>query len=127
MGRIAKTFIFTRELKYRMFRVRDTAGVEHTGFGGVEKGIDIRIALDVIRLAHKKEYDVALVFSQDQDLSEAVDEIRCVSQEQDRWIKVVSAFPMSPVYNNTRGINGSTWIPFDKRLYDQCIDSRDYR
>ena len=30
---------------------------------------------DLIRMAHANEYDVALVFTQDQDLSEAVDEI----------------------------------------------------
>jgi uncharacterized LabA/DUF88 family protein len=35
-----------------------------------EKGIDVRIAIDVIRLAHRNAYDVALLFSQDQDLSE---------------------------------------------------------
>jgi uncharacterized LabA/DUF88 family protein len=41
-----------------------------TFVAGEEKGVDVRIALDVIRLAHRAEYDVALLFSQDQDLSE---------------------------------------------------------
>ena len=83
--------------------------MEHTGFSGVEKGIDVRIALDVIRGAHAKQYDVAIIFSQDQDLAEVVKEIISISQEQDRWIKIASAFPKSSVYNNIRGINGATW------------------
>ena len=127
MGKIHGTFIFTRELKYRIQRVKDDQGIEHTGFGVVEKGIDVRIALDIIRLAHKKEYDVALVLSQDQDLSEAADEVKCISDEQDRYTLIASAFPESPVYNNHRGINNTAWRTFDKAFYDDCIDHRDYR
>lgn len=127
MGRAPNMFIYTRELKYRILKFKDTAGVEHTGFTGVEKGVDVRIALDIIRLAYKRELDVALVFSQDQDLSEVAMEIRNISLEQDRWIKIASAYPISPVYNNVRGINGSTWGQFDKAFYDDCIDPKDYR
>ena len=65
-----------------------------------EKGIDIRIALDVIRMARQDEFDVAVVFSQDQDFSELSDEIRSLSKEQGRWIKIVSAFPTSPTSRN---------------------------
>jgi uncharacterized LabA/DUF88 family protein len=39
---------------------------------GEEKGMDVRLAVDVVRMAREKLYDVALIFSQDQDLSEAV-------------------------------------------------------
>jgi len=45
-------------------------GTQTTILVGQEKGVDIRIALDVVRLALRRAYDVALVFSQDQDLSE---------------------------------------------------------
>ena len=44
----------------------------------------VRVALDVIALAHRREYDVALVFSQDQDLSEVAEEIRTIAREQRR-------------------------------------------
>ena len=94
---------------------------------GEEKGIDVRIALDVIALAHRREYDVALVMSQDQDLSEVAEEIRAVSREQQRWIKIASAFPQSPASQNRRGINKTDWIRIDRELYDQCLDRRDYR
>lgn len=92
-----------------------------------EKGVDTRIAIDLIKYAHANLYDVVVVFSQDQDLSEAADEIRQVSREQNRWIKIASAFPVSPKGRNPKGINKTDWLPFDKQVYDSCIDSRDYR
>ena len=94
---------------------------------GREKGIDVRIALDVIALAHRHEYDVALIMSQDQDFSEVAEEVRTIAQAQDRWIKIASAFPDSPAMGNRRGINKTDWIRIDRALYDQCLDPRDYR
>jgi len=119
--------VFSRSLRYRNKRVKLPDGNEHTFLTGEEKGIDVRIALDIIRMAHRKEYDVAIVFSQDQDLSEAADEIRRISQEQNRWIKIASAFPTSPTASNRRGINKTDWIPIDRSTYDSCLDPRDYR
>lgn len=120
-------FTFTRALRYRNQVVNLPGGSQHTFLAAEEKGIDVRIALDVIRMAHRNEYDVALIFSQDQDLSEVAAEVRVISQEQDRWIKVASAFPVSPAARNRRGINSTDWIPIDRNLYDQCLDPRDYR
>ena len=102
-------------------------GTKHTFLTGEEKGVDVRIALDVIALAHRREYDVALVMSQDQDFSEVAEEIRVVAREQRRWIKIASAFPQSPVSRNRRGINKTDWIRIDRELYDQCLDGRSYR
>jgi len=90
-------------------------------------GYDIRIALDLVALAHRGAYDVALVFSQDQDLTEAADELRAIAREQRRWIKIASAYPSSPTSRNRRGINGTDWIRIERSLYDRCLDSRDYR
>jgi hypothetical protein len=94
---------------------------------GEEKGIDVRIAIDIIRMAHRQECDVALVFSQDQDLSEVAKEIRQIAGEQDRWIKIASAFPLSPTSRNRRGIDKTDWIPIDRATYDSCLDPRDHR
>lgn len=79
--------VFSRPLRYRNKTVRLPDGSTHTFLTGEEKGIDVRIALDIIRMAHRQEYDVALVFSQDQDLSEVAEEIRATAHEQNRWIK----------------------------------------
>ncbi len=85
------------------------------------------MALDIIRTAHRNEYDVAVVFSQDQDLSEVAEEIRFIAQERGGWIKIASAFPLSPTTRNLRGINKTDWIPIDRATYDACLDPRDYR
>ena len=119
--------VFSRPLRYRNKVVHLPNGSTHTFLSGEEKGIDVRIAIDVIRLGHHKDYDVALIFSQDQDLSEVAEEIREIAAEQRRWIKVACAFPSSPTRRNTRGIDKTDWIRFDRTLYDSCLDRRDYR
>jgi len=83
--------------------------------------------LDVVRLAREAAYDVAVLLSQDQDLSEVADEVRAISIQQQRWIKVACAFPVSPTYTNTRGVNNTEWVRIDRTLYDRCIDRTDYR
>jgi len=119
--------VFSRPLRYRNRIVRLPDGSDYTFLAGEEKGIDVRIALDVIRLAHLSRYDTAVIFSQDQDLSEVAEGIRVIAREQKRWIKVVSAFPHSPTSRNRRGINKTDWVRINRSLYDSCIDRRDYR
>ena len=118
--------VFTRSLVYRNKQVKLPDGTIHSFLDGDEKGIDVRIALDVIRLSHKQELDVALLFCRDQDFSEVADEIRAIAKDQQRWIKIASAFPYSPVAK-VRGINHTDWIRIDRATYDQCLDKRDYR
>ena len=119
--------VYSRPLRYRNRVVRLADGTEHTVLTGEEKGIDVRIALDVVRMAHRNEYDVALVFSQDQDLSEVAQEVRTIAREQGRWIKMASAFPVSPTARNPRGIERTDWIRIDRGAYGACLDPRDYR
>jgi uncharacterized LabA/DUF88 family protein len=119
--------VFSRPLRYRNKTVRLADGAEFSFLAGEEKGIDVRIALDVIRMAHRNEYDVALLFSQDQDLSEVSSEIRVIAREQNRWIKIACAFPSSPTSRNRRGIDKTDWVPIDRATYDACLDRRDYR
>lgn len=126
MGR-QNVHVYSRSLRYRNRVVTLPDKTTHTYLAGEEKGIDVRIALDIIRLAHRRQYDVALIFSQDQDLSEVAEEIRVIAQEQDRWIKVACVFPVSPTTRNRRGINKTDWIKIDRTTYDACLDSRDYR
>jgi len=118
---------YARALRYRNQTIRLPGGQEHSILVGQEKGIDIRLALDIVRLAHQRAFDVALVFSQDQDLSEVADELRVIAREQTRWIKVASAYPSSPTSRNPRGVNKTDWIRIDRALYEGCLDPRDYR
>jgi len=118
---------FTRPLRYYHETVDLPGGGKGTARIGREKGIDVRIALDIVRLARSGACDVALVFSQDQDLSEVANEIRAIARDQGRWIKMACAFPVSPTYVNRRGIDKTDWIRLDQSTYDLAIDPRDYR
>src|SRR2546422_448621 len=95
-------------------------------FGYTYPNYDIR-ALAVIRMAHRAEYDVGVILSQDQALSEVAEEIRTIAREQNRWIKIACAFPSSPTSRNRRGIDKTDWIRIDRATYDACLDRRDYR
>ena len=114
MGRNEMVQTFSRPLVYRN-------GVAQ------EKGIDVRLALDAVRLVHKAVYDVALIFSQDQDFTELATEIRRIAADQNRWIKVACAYPVSPDSLNKRGIDKTDWIFIDQTFYDQAIDPAKYR
>ena len=118
---------FSRPLRYRNETARLPDGSETAVLVGREKGVDVRLALDVVRLARSAALDVALIFSQDQDLSEVADEVRAISESEGRWIKVACAFPASPTATNKRGINGTEWIGLTRELYDACLDRNDYR
>ena len=118
---------FSRSLKYRNQTVSLPDGTTTTVLVGQEKGVDVRLALDLVRLAREEAFDVAVLFSQDQDLSEVADEVKAISMAQDRWIKLACAFPVSPAYANNRGVARTDWVKFDRALYDRCIDRIDYR
>jgi uncharacterized LabA/DUF88 family protein len=119
--------VFSRPLRYRNKKIKLGDGSTFTTLVGEEKGIDVRIAIDVVSMSRRGDFDVGLIFSQDQDLSEVADEVRSIAQEKQRWIKLVSAFPVSPTRRNKRGINKTDWLPIDRALYEKCIDHRDYR
>ena len=117
---------FSRPLRYR-YETIALSGGKFTRRQGREKGIDVRIAIDLITLAYRREYDVAVVFSQDQDLSEVAIELRRISRDQNRWIQMISAFPYDPADRTCRGIEKTTWFRIDQALYNTCIDPYDYR
>jgi uncharacterized LabA/DUF88 family protein len=119
--------VFSRPLSYRSKSLRLPDGSTYTFQVAEEKGIDVRMALDIVRMAHRRELDVALILSQDQDLSEVAEEIRSIAREQTRWIKIASAFPVSPTAHNRRGIDKTDWIRIDRATYDACLDRRRYR
>ncbi len=126
MGRLG-IHVFSRPLRYRNQTIRLPDGTTSTVLVGQEKGVDVRLALDIVRLASDAHYDVALILSQDQDLTEAVQDVKLIAQQQNRWIRMACAFPFSPAARNRRGIDKTDWIRIDRALYDTCIDKRDYR
>jgi uncharacterized LabA/DUF88 family protein len=119
--------VVDRPLKYSPTEVELPSGEKAMVRVGREKGIDVRLALDLVRLARLDAYDVAIIFSQDTDLKEAVDEVKQIRQEFNRWLVVECAFPVGGTGWYGRGIDGTQWRPINKALYDRCIDPNDYR
>lgn len=125
--RRAGIFVTNRPVRYRQVEIKLPDGTIHRFETPQEKGIDLRIGLDVVRMARGNQLDVAVMFSQDQDLAEAANDVREVSRTEGRWIKVVSAFPAGPKATASRGIDKTDWFRMDRDFYDACLDSRDYR
>jgi hypothetical protein len=57
--------------------------------------------------------DVVLLFSQDQDLTEAVDGIKAISRQSGHPVKVVCAYPVGPGTTNSRGVDRTDWVRID--------------
>ena len=125
--RRAGIHVTSRQIRYRTKEVRLTDGTRHRIDATQEKGIDLRLGLDVVRLARQGQFDVAVIFSQDQDLVEVATEIRDIALAENRWLKIVSAFPYGPSASAKRGINKTDWFRMDRTFYDACLDPRDYR
>lgn len=118
----SKVEIFTRELRYRTVTMK-TDGTAHTARVPQEKGVDIRIALDLLRLTTQKAYDTAIIVSQDQDFSEVAGDVKAIAREQGRRIRLVSAYPSGGEHLNKRGINGMDWLPITWDTYRKCLDA----
>ena len=59
-----------RYLRYHEEEKELPDGTTDTVYVPREKGIDLRLALDVVRMARTNQFNAALIFSQDQDLAE---------------------------------------------------------
>ena len=113
--------VFTKEVRYRQSEV-EVDGRTHLIRTGDEKGVDVRLALDVVRYAYEDQYDIALIFSQDQDFVEVATEVRCIARQQKRSIKIASAFPVGNSPLRQRGIDKTDWIGIDRQTYERCLD-----
>ena len=109
----------------RRARLEDRAAVEFTVLE--EKGVDARITLDVVRALLAGACDVVLLFSQDQDFAELADEVRTIAREQQRWVKIASAYPVGPGTRNARGVEHTDWIPIERAAYEACLETREVR
>jgi uncharacterized LabA/DUF88 family protein len=100
------------------------AGVVLEAVTFTEKGIDVRLAVDMIRFFREGQYDVALVFSRDKDLAEAVDEVKRLAAAAEATVTLASAFPSRD--GTGSGIPGTLHIPIPQAEYDSCRDPRNY-
>ena len=95
--------------------------------GGQEKGVDVSLALDLVSATYGRDYEVAIVVSQDWDFGPAVRLAKRIARTQGRSLLLESAFPVGPGSISNRGIPGTGWVPIEKAFYDECLDPTDYR
>ena len=95
--------------------------------GGQEKGVDVSLALDLVRATYDRRYEVAIIVSQDSDFGPAVRLAKEIARTQGRRLVFESSFPVGPGSRSRRGVPGTDWIPIDQATYDACLDPRDYR
>ena len=94
---------------------------------GQEKGVDVSIAIDLVRLTYEEQYEVAIIVSQDWDFGPAIRLANVIAENQSRNLIFESCFPYGPRSHSNRGIPGTAWIQIDQATYDACYDPRDYR
>ncbi len=123
----AGVVVTTRPIRYHRQEIELDDGSTQEVTTPQEKGIDVRLALDIVHLARTNQFNVGVIFSQDQDLAEVVAEVKAIAREKDRWIKLVSAYPAGASATSARGINGIDWYRIEQAAYDACLDPRDYR
>lgn len=100
-----KIVVTSRNLKY------NEVGVAR------EKGIDLRIGLDLLRKVVDADCDVVVLFSQDTDLREAVIEAKIMLAREkqltgkSRFVSFFCVFPATVDDTTYHGIPGMTWVP----------------
>ena len=126
MGRLGVKTI-RRHLKPRELNISISGVVHHNSKYTklIEKGIDLRLGLDLIKHTIDQNFDIAIIFSQDGDLAEAVQDAYQIASRQRRRILIECAYPVDGV-NPQYGIKQAHPIEFDRVLYDSCLDPTDY-
>lgn len=94
---------------------------------GHEKGVDVRIAVDLVRTVRRDRPQSVLLFSQDTDLALAVAEATAVAAERGEPLHCVTAYPAGGQHPaRQRAIPGTRALPLSQALYEQCLDPNDY-
>lgn len=117
--------IFNPPLRYRTSKESFPDGTWRNVTHATEKGVDVRIALDIVKSAIAGRSALVLL-SQDNDMSVAVEEAHSVAKAAGRKLEVACAYPTSD-FRSGRGVEGTSWIPMSKDFYDLNIDARDFR
>ncbi|PTX52595.1 uncharacterized LabA/DUF88 family protein [Gemmobacter caeni] len=119
--------VVTRELRY-LTETDPNAPGGYRVLSAREKGIDLRLALDVMAASRRPDCANIMIVSRDQDFQEVVRDIRTLCDFTRREIGLWSAFPEvqgEPSLN--RGIDGTRMIRITREIYDRVRDPADYR
>ncbi len=102
--------------------------IDGSGYDRREKGIDVRIALDILMLGLRRKYDIAILFSRDSDFEEVGLELETLKGD-DRFsqIQYVCCFPrVAGQRKSTYGVDGWIWCPFDRDFLENCRERTNF-
>lgn len=90
-----------------------------------EKGVDVKLAIDLTMGAVQREYDCAVVFSADTDLVPAIDAVLDLLGSDS--VEVASWKADRGRTSSLRATSGPLWCHWlDRRTYDHVADLHDY-
>ena len=81
--------------------------------GGQENGVDVSLALDLVRATYERQYEATVIVSQDWDFGPAVRLAKEIAKAQGRRLIFESCFPLGPGSPSRRGVPGTSWIPIN--------------
>lgn len=91
---------------------------------GREKGVDVRLAIDLLRFAEKGLYDVAILVSEDSDLNEAIRDVYAI-RDNERWIAIENALPWSS-NSHAKWLDANRKRRIDQAMFNAVKDSKIY-
>ena len=96
--------------------------------GGQEKGVDVSLALDLVRATYDRQYEAAIIVSHDWDFGPAVRLAKETAPSAGPEARLRVLFPGRSWEPFTERSSGNDLgVPIDQATYDACRDSRDYR
>lgn len=117
--------IYSPPLRYHTHTEKLPDGRTRETHVGREKGVDVRIALDMMKHALFNTCDNMMVISRDNDLAEAAKEAQLIAKSNQRRLEVWSAYPNSKECSHM-GIRGTRWMPMEADFYNAHLDHRNY-
>lgn len=85
------------------------------------------LAVDLVQATYDRQFEVAIIVSQDSDFGPAVRLSKEIAHKQGRMLHIESCYPVGSHNRSSRGIPGTKRVPIDQATYDACRDPRDYR
>lgn len=115
---------FSPPLRYLTVAETLPDGTTRAKLVGREKGVDLRLGLDIVKAALSGQCSRIVVVSRDNDLCEAVKDALLIANDQRRELRVFSAFPVSERCNHY-GIRGTESMPLDADFYNRHLEQRE--
>ncbi len=107
---------YLKRVPYVMVRL---GRLERRGEGFVEKGVDIQIAIDMLKLAYADAYDVAVLVSGDGDFAEVLKVIQDMGkQAENTTFQVLSSYRLAQQADKYFPLDELPWERLRARSYE---------